>query len=344
MEPLLGKDMSALTLVASEVGLPKFAAKQMMQWLYQKHVRGIDEMTNLSKSAREKLQESYTIGTFDPIELKRSQDGTEKMLFPTSQDGQCVETVYIPDRNRGTLCISTQVGCKMHCAFCQTGLQGFHGNLSVSDILSQVEWGIRERDIDNVVLMGQGEPLDNVDNVLSALRILTSVKGAYEWSPKRITLSSVGIPQSLKRFLDESQCNLAISLHSPFAEQRGQLLPAERMHPIGETLDLLRQYDWTHQRRLSFEYIMIRNVNDTRVHAKELVSLLSGLSCRINLIRYHHTDANPQWEGSNEQTLESFRDFLTHHGLFATIRASRGEDIWAACGMLNTKNKQQESH
>jgi len=180
--------------------------------------------------------------------------------------------------------------------------------------------------------------------VLAVLHLLTSEKGAYEWSPKRITLSSVGIPQSLKRFLNESQCNLAISLHSPFAEQRGQLMPAERLHPIQETLTLLRQYDWTHQRRLSFEYIMIRNVNDSRVHAKELVSLLSGLSCRINLIRYHHTEATPQWEGSNEQTMESFRDFLTHHGLFATIRASRGEDIWAACGMLNTKNKQQESH
>lgn len=334
MEPLLGKDLPALAVIASECGLPKFAAGQMARWLYQNHVRAIGDMTNLSKQARETLVEKYDIGASEPVEVVTSHDGTEKALFPT-QDGHHVETVYIPSHSRGTLCVSTQVGCKMRCAFCQTGLQGFQGNLSVSDILSQVEWGIVRHDIDNVVLMGQGEPLDNIDNVLAALHLLTEAKEGYGWSPKRVTLSTVGIPKPLRRFLDESQCNLAVSLHSPLPEQRAQLMPAERMHPFAETLALLRQYDWTHQRRLSFEYVMLRGVTDSRIHAKTLLSLLKGVPCRINLIRFHHTDA-AQFEGTGEADIEHFRDYLTQHGLFTTIRASRGEDIWAACGMLHT--------
>lgn len=336
-QPLLGMNIQSLGLLAAEVGLPKFAASQIAQWLYQKQVRSIDDMTNLPKEGRRRLSENYEVGAQEPVDRVCSEDGTEKLLFPT-RDGHRVETVYIPDRSRGTLCISTQVGCKMHCAFCQTGLQGFQGNLCVSDILSQVAWGIREHDIDNVVVMGQGEPLDNADNVLEALQLLTAEKNGYGWSPRRVTLSTVGIPVPLRRFLDESQCNLAVSLHSPFPEQRAALMPAERLHPIAETLSLLRNYDWSHQRRLSFEYVMLKDVNDSRVHAKELLKLLDGLSCRINLIRYHHTEA-AQFEGTANEKVEAFRDFLTRHGLFSTIRASRGEDIWAACGMLNSKDK-----
>lgn len=337
MEPLLGKDLPALAAVAAECGLPKFAAGQMAQWIYQKHVRAIDDMTNLSKQARQTLAEKYCIGAADPVETVTSHDGTEKLLFPT-QDGHHVEAVYIPSHERGTLCVSSQVGCKMRCAFCQTGRQGFQGDLSACDILNQVEWGILRHDIDNVVLMGQGEPLDNIDNVLKALHLLTAAKEGYGWSPKRVTLSTVGIPKPLKRFLDESQCNLAVSLHSPIPEQRAQLMPAERMYPFADTLALLRQYDWTHQRRLSFEYVMLRGVTDSRVHAKTLLTLLKGVSCRINLIRFHHTNAT-QFGGTSEKDIELFRDYLTQHGLFTTIRASRGEDIWAACGMLHTSEK-----
>jgi len=336
---LLGLNIVELQGVATEMGLPRFAAKQMGQWLYQKHVRSVDDMTNLSKQARERLKENYEVGAVEPLQMLKSVDGTEKYLFPTS-NGQLVETVYIPDGDRATLCVSTQVGCKMNCLFCQTGKQGFEGNLAVSDILAQVGWAMRKRGLSNLVFMGQGEPFDNLDNVMKALDLLTSDEG-YGWSPKRITVSTVGLKKNLRRFLDESQCHLAVSLHSPIHEQRLQLMPAERQFAIADIVEMLREYDFAHQRRLSFEYIVFRGVNDSKVHADALLKLLRGLDCRVNLIRFHHIP-DVGLEGTDDVSMTEFRDYLTNHGLFTTIRASRGEDIMAACGLLSTKAKQEE--
>lgn len=321
--------------MAAELSMPRYAAKQMAQWMYQKHVTSVDDMTNLSKAAREALKaHGYEVGAVEPMQMMQSADGTEKYLFPT-EDGQAVETVFIPDEERHTLCISTQVGCKMNCLFCQTGKQGFHGNLSVSDILAQVLWAERERGLTNIVVMGQGEPLDNLNSLLRALDIITSGEG-LGWSPRRITVSTVGLRKNLHRFLEESQCHIAISLHSPIHEQRLQLMPAERQFPIEEIVDMLRTFeDFHHQRRLSFEYVVLHGMNDTPAHAKALVRLLRGLECRVNLIRWHaipDVDLPP----TDEASMLQLRDHLTQHGIYTTIRASRGEDIMAACGMLTT--------
>lgn len=259
-----------------------------------------------------------------------------EVSFPTA-GGKYVETVYIPDDDRATLCVSSQVGCKMNCLFCQTGKQGFEGNLTASDILNQI-YSLPERDkLTNIVFMGQGEPMDNLDNVLRSTEILTAAWG-YAWSPKRITVSSVGIKGKLRRFIEESECHLAISLHSPLHEQRAMLMPAEKAMPISEVVEMLRGYDFSHQRRLSFEYIVFGGLNDSKAHAREIVKLLNGLDCRINLIRFHQIP-DVGLHGADEERMTAFRDYLTAHGLFTTIRASRGQDIYAACGLLSTAEK-----
>ena len=351
---LLGMSLGELKSAVSELGMPQFTASQIARWLYQQHVGSIDEMTNISKANREKLSEHYEVGALAPIDCQRSKDGTVKYLFPvccrdtttngtgptTNGTGRFVETVFIPDKDRATLCVSSQVGCKMNCLFCQTGKQGFEGNLTAADILNQI-YSLPERDrLTNIVFMGQGEPMDNLDAILRATERLTADDG-YQWSPKRITVSSVGVRNKLKRFLDESQCHVAISMHSPFHEQRQMLMPAEKAMPISETVGLLRQYDFTHQRRCSFEYICFGGLNDSNIHAREIVKLVDGLECRINLIHFHAipgVDLPP----TDMLRMEQMRDYLTSHGVFATIRASRGEDIMAACGMLTTAMKEQQ--
>jgi 23S rRNA (adenine2503-C2)-methyltransferase len=273
----------------------------------------------------------------EPIDCQKSKDGTIKYLFPVSIDGKFVETVYIPDNDRATLCVSCQVGCKMNCLFCQTGKQGFEGNLTAADILNQI-YALPEREtLTNIVFMGQGEPMDNLDNVLRATEILTGDYG-YAWSPRRITVSSVGVKNKLKRFLDESECHVAISMHSPLPEQRQTLMPAEKQMSIEETVALLRQYDFSHQRRCSFEYICFGGLNDTPVFAREIIRLLQGLECRVNLIRFHEIPG-VDLPGSDEKRMEALRDYLTAHGVFTTIRASRGQDIFAACGLLSTARR-----
>lgn len=345
---LLGMSLTELKVAVKELGLPSFTATQIVKWLYVQHVKSIDEMTNLSKANRAKLAEFYTIGCADPIDAQYSKDGTIKYLFPvattcpmteehTLTSNKFVETVYIPDKDRATLCVSCQVGCKMNCLFCQTGKQGFEGNLSARDILNQIYSLPQRESLTNIVFMGQGEPMDNLDNVLRATDILTA-DYAYAWSPRRITVSSVGIKNKLKRFLDESECHVAISMHSPIPEQRAQLMPAERGMSIKDVVELLRQYDFSHQRRLSFEYILFAGLNDSMTHAREIVRLLHGLECRINLIRFHHIPSVPLHE-TDEKKMESFRDYLTNKGIFTTIRASRGHDIYAACGLLSTAKK-----
>lgn len=326
MEALLGKTLTELQEVALSVGLQKFAGKQLAQWLYVQRVTSFDQMTNISIKGREALQAHYSIGRYAPVREAVSVDGTRKYLFPVGE--QFVETVYLPEEDRVTLCVSSQAGCKMGCRFCMTGTLGFHGHLSAAEILNQIFYF---DDLTNIVLMGEGEPMDNIDNVLRVLEIMTADYGCA-WSPKRITVSTVGIP-AMKRFLDESDCHLAVSMHNPFPAERAAVMPAEKLMSITDVIALLKQYDWSHQRRVSFEYICWSGVNDTPRHAKELLRLLKGLNCRINLIRFHQ-GVDRDFPASNEKTMEWFRDYLTQNNLTTTIRRSRGEDILAACGML----------
>ena len=346
---LLGQSETELKQLAQEMGMPAFVGKQMAQWLYAKGVMTIDEMTNISKANRERLAQRCTIGAHGPAEAMRSVDGTIKYLYRTL-DGHYIETVYIPDGDRATLCVSSQVGCKMGCAFCMTGRQGYAASLSAAEILNQI-YALPEREtLTNVVFMGQGEPFDNIDAVLRATEVLTASWG-FAWSPKRITVSTVGLRSGLQRFLDESRCHLAVSLHHPLHEGRQALMPAERAFPASELVNLLRQYDFcrrrpmnddsSHQRRLSFEYIVFKGINDSMDHARALVSLLDGLDCRINLIRFHDIPDTPL-KGVDDEAMLRFRDYLTGHGIFTTIRASRGQDIYAACGLLSTKKQEEE--
>ena len=344
---MLGMTPAELKAAVQELGMPAFTAKQIAQWLYEKHVSEIDEMTNLSKQNRERLSEHFEVGAMAPLQCQRSKDGTVKYLFPVLTTHHSplatkfVETVYIPDGERATLCVSCQVGCKMNCLFCQTGKQGWEGDLTVADILNQIYALPEAENLTNIVFMGQGEPMDNLDNVLRATEVLTADWG-YAWSPKRITVSSVGVKGKLKRFLDESQCHVAISMHSPIHEQRLQLMPAENAQRIADTVELLKQYDFTHQRRCSFEYICFAGLNDQPLHAREIVRLLEGLECRVNLIRFHEIPG-VDLPSSDEHRMEALRDYLTKHGVFTTIRASRGQDIFAACGLLSTMSKNKES-
>lgn len=357
---LLGMSLTELQQLCAIEGMPKFAARQICDWLYAKRVDSIDAMTNLSLKARSRLNEIAYIGRHTPVQCQVSKDGTKKYLFEiedlkvkseisreqTSQDSdnfifqlkKYVEAVYIPELNtsggspRATLCISCQVGCKMGCRFCVTGQQGFHGNLSASDILNQIfsipEFG----QLTNIVYMGMGEPMDNLSSVLHSTDVLTSDWG-LGWSPHRITVSSVGIIPGLKRFLDTCQCHLAVSLHNPFPQERLSIMPMQRAYPIADVIALLKQYDWSGQRRVSFEYTMFAGLNDSTRHAAELVRLLKGLHCRVNLIRFHSSPDTP-YRTASPQSMNQFRDYLNNHGITCTIRASRGEDIMAACGLL----------
>ncbi len=334
---LLGNNLAQLKEIAISLGLPPFTGKQLADWLYKKKVTSIDQMTNLSKAAREKLSQEYIVGLDKAIDIQASSDGTKKYLFPC-HTGSAIEAVMIPDADRATICVSSQAGCKMSCKFCMTGRQGFKGNLETAEIISQF-LSIDESDaLTNAVFMGMGEPLDNLDNVLAAIEILTADWG-FAWSPKRITLSSIGVMPALKRFLDETKVHLAISLHDPFPQERLALMPMQKAFPIEEDIKLIKQYDFTGQRRVSFEYTMFNRVNDTKQHADALVRMLRGLECRINLIRFHaipDSDLSP----SPMFIIEQFRDRINASGITATIRASRGEDILAACGMLSGKQKQ----
>ena len=340
MEVLLGKTLSELQEVALNVGLQRFAGKQLAEWLYIRRVTSFDDMTNISLKGREALKAQYTIGRHAPVREAVSVDGTRKYLFAVGD--QFIESVYIPEEDRATLCVSTQMGCKMGCKFCMTGTLGFHGHLSPAEIINQIfeidQLAItnEQSPLTNVVYMGEGEPMDNIDNVLRSLEIMTAPYGCA-WSPKRITVSTVGVP-AMKRFLDESECHLAISMHDPFPAERATIMPAEKMLSITEVVALLKQYDWSHQRRVSFEYICWHGQNDTIRHAKELLRLLKGLNCRINLIRFHagveDIKNERRFPASDEKQMEWFRDYLTQNGLTTTIRRSRGEDILAACGML----------
>ncbi len=334
-EVLLGKNLQQLKDVAVDLGLPQFVGKQLADWLYKKKVCTFEAMTNLSKSAREKLSERYAVGRVAPLHEVVSADGTKKYLFCTQHGA--VEAVFIPEADRATVCVSSQVGCKMNCAFCMTGKQGFSGNLSADEILNQM-FSLPDADrLTNMVLMGMGEPFDNTDAVMAALEALTADWGAA-WSPRRITVSTVGLIPGMKRFIAESQCHLAISLHHAFPEGRLAMMPSERAYPMQRIVDELRRADFRGQRRLSFEYIVFEGKNDSMRHARELVRLFKDLNCRVNLIRFHAIP-NVDFRSPSMEKMEQFRDYLNENGIVCTIRRSRGEDISAACGLLSTEKK-----
>lgn len=338
--PLLGMTLDELTALAKELGLPAFTGKQIADWLYKKHVTDIEEMTNLSKTARNKLNEKFEVGGSAPVAVQTSADGTRKYLFSVSGK-QSIETVMIPDGDRATLCVSSQAGCRMGCRFCMTARQGLQVNLSAGEIIGQFSHVEERSRLTNAVYMGMGEPMDNIGEVLKSLQILTSDWG-FAWSPRRITVSTIGVLPAMKRFLDESECHLAVSLHNPFDDGRRELMPMQKAYPLEKVIDSIRQYDFTGQRRVSFEYIMFAGRNDLAKHADALARLLQGLECRVNLIRFH-TIPDCDLKPSPDTIMERFKNQLMGKGLMTTIRASRGEDILAACGLLSTKNQLQST-
>lgn len=359
-ERLIGKNLEELKVVAAQVGLPRFAAGQLARWLYVKKAKTIEQMTDISKAGRARLMEQYEVGVVPYSSVMESSDGTKKYLFPVacsksaelnaSSSPDCdpstleegaIESVMIPDGDRATLCVSAQSGCRMGCHFCMTGRQGFHGNLSAADIISQFLCVDESDSLTNAVFMGMGEPMDNYDNVLRAIEILTADWG-FAWSPKRITVSTVGVLPALRRFLDESKCHLAVSLHDPFAQERLSIMPVQKAYPLDKVIDLIKEYDFTGQRRVSFEYTMFAGFNDTKAHADALARLLKGLECRVNLIRFHKIPDFP-YGTSADAVIENFRQRLLSSGIVATLRASRGEDIFAACGMLAGKHRERKS-
>jgi len=340
---LFGLTPNQLKTVAVTLGLPSFTGTQLAEWLYKKRVVSFADMTNLSKQAREKLENEYCVDLTAFSKVQTSKDGTKKYLYPT-QTAKFIEAAYIPDADRATLCVSTQIGCKMGCLFCMTGKQGFQGNLSAGEIINQIQSLPEFEQLTNIVYMGMGEPMDNVEAVLDSIEIMTSDKG-YGWSPKRITVSTIGIIPAMMHFLDKCQAHLAVSLHSPFDLERQEIMPIQSVYPITEVIHEIKRWELGRQRRISFEYIMFKGVNDTPRHANELVRLLNGIKCRINLIRFHPIPDTPL-EGTTDEGIVEFQNRLKAKGLTVTIRASRGEDIFAACGLLSTKElmrKQQET-
>lgn len=332
-EKLYGKTLNELIAVTKRISLPGFAAKQIADWLYKKEILSIDEMSNLSMKTRELLSAEYEIGLSAPVNEAKSLDGTKKYLYNVLND-KFIETAYIPDDDRATICVSSQAGCKMGCIFCMTGKQGFQGNLSSNEILNQFRSMPEFRSLTNMVYMGMGEPLDNITEVLKSLDILTNQWG-YAWSPTRITVSTVGLVAGIKEFLEKSRCHLAVSLHSPFDEERRKLMPVQRTNTVREVLDIIRNFDFNSQRRVSFEYILFKGVNDTPDHIKELARILNGIKCRMNIIRFHPIPGS-DFQSPNLGATINFKEALNAKGILTTIRASRGVDIQAACGLLST--------
>ena len=334
---LLGKsveEIQELLLESSAIAkLPSYLAKQITEWIYKKNAISFDEMTNISAANRLLLNEYFSVGITAPSITHVSKDGTQKFLFGD------VETVLIPDGDRLTLCVSSQAGCKMNCAFCATGKMGFRRNLSAAEILNQYAFlanegrkRMSEHTITNIVFMGMGEPLDNTCEVIATLQALTSDWG-FALSPRRITVSTIGIIPALQQLIEQTECHIAVSLHNPYHEQRLMLMPSEKVYTLENILALLARYDWAHQRKLSFEYVMLGGLNDSPLHAKILARLIRNLPCHVNLIPYHpHETAT--FIPSSRKATEAFQNILTEKGINCTIRSSRGQDINAACGLL----------
>ncbi len=340
---LLGMSQDALEQFFVEHGDKPFRARQIMQWIYQRGVTDFDEMTDLSKKLRGWLQQAAEVSLPGIRSRHDSSDGTVKWLFE-SGSGQAVETVFIPEPGRGTLCISSQVGCALDCAFCATGAQGFNRNLTSGEIIGQVWHAIRElprRDngdpaVTNIVFMGMGEPLANYRNVVPVLKLLVS-DYAYGLSRRRVTISTSGIVPLIDKLGDECNVSLAVSLHAPNDELRDEIVPINKLHPIAGLLDACWAYTAKHSNRfITFEYVMLRGVNDSLAHADELAELLLGNPAKVNLIPFNPFPGT-RFERSSADTIMHFQNRLRQRGLVATTRKTRGDDIDAACGQLAGK-------
>lgn len=338
---LLGMNPEELTGVARALGLKDYAAKQLAHWLYVERVDSIDAMSNLSLVARAALAEAYELGREQPRQASISRDGTAKYLYSVQGPGlkgagRTVETAVIPEGKRVTACLSSQVGCRMGCCFCATGAQPYGGNLTPAQILNQLFSLPEGQNVTNIVFMGMGEPLDNYPHLTRAIECLCSDWGCA-MSPRRITVSTVGASDNLLPFIRQSECHLAVSLHSPFDAQRQELVPASRGMLLRGLMDTIRQGHWYGQRKLSFEYVLIKGVNDSPDHQRATAQLLRGLPALVNIIPFHpHPFAPAALQPPSARSLNAFAEGLTALDVKCTIRLSRGEDISAACGLLST--------
>jgi len=337
---LLNLDRAAMQEFFVGIGEKPFRATQVIQWIHQYGVDDFDAMTNLGKELRARLRDTAEIRVPEIIQDQTAADGTRKWLLRLN-DGNAIETVFIPEEDRGTLCVSSQVGCTLNCSFCSTGHQGFNRSLTVAEIISQLLVANRalgrdpkgDRIITNVVLMGMGEPLLNFDNVLPAMRLMLD-DYAYGLSRRRVTLSTAGVVPMLERLREECPVSLAVSLHAPNDALRDQLVPLNKKYPIQELLAACRHYCADSPRsRVTFEYVMLEGVNDSIEHAHELVRILSDVPSKVNLIPFNPFPQT-QYRRSSKQAIDRFRDVLIAAGLTTITRKTRGDDIDAACGQL----------
>ena len=346
--PLIGLSLPEMQAVMEEAGVPKFRAKQVWNWIYHRGVKNFSAMANLPRDLRARLAEKYSIERPAVAAEQKSSDGTIKWLLKLS-DGQMVETVYIPEEKRGTLCVSSQVGCTLTCKFCHTGTQPLVRNLGAEEILQQIlhardvlgEWPkagekqADDRELTNIVMMGMGEPLYNYDNVSKALKICMDADG-LNISRRRITLSTSGVVPQIVQCGEELNVNLAISLHAPDDALRSKIMPINKKYPLAELLDACRNYpSLSEQRRITFEYVMLKDVNDSDDQARALVKLLAGIPCKVNLIPFNPW-AGAEFETSSNNRVHGFARILQGAGLDAPVRRPRGQDILAACGQLKS--------
>ncbi|RMF43110.1 MAG: 23S rRNA (adenine(2503)-C(2))-methyltransferase RlmN [Deltaproteobacteria bacterium] len=328
------KNLSPEELVEflATLGEKPFRARQLLRWIYQRDVTDFGAMTDLSKDLRARLAEKAEISDLAPEQVQVSCDGTRKYLFRLG-DGQTVESVRIPmDEGRTTLCISSQVGCAMACSFCLTGTFGLVRNLTAAEIVNQVLAARRDGPVNNIVFMGMGEPLHNLDNVVRALRILYAGEG-LNYGPRRVTLSTSGLVPEMRELGRQIRVGLAVSLNATTNELRDRLMPVNRRYPIEELLQACRDYPLQPRERITFEYVLLGGINDTLADAKRLVRLMHGVPAKINLIQYNEHDGS-DFKSPSREDVETFQGYLLDHGLVAVKRASKGQDILAACGQL----------
>lgn len=336
LQSLFGYDLNALQSIAEKLNLGQSAAVKMYKYIYNAGVSSINDMVTISAKKRNLLKRYYTTDIVPFSDVQVSVDGTKKYLFDYG-DFRLVEAAYIPEDNRATLCISSQVGCKMGCSFCMTARQGFQANLTVAEILNQIA-AIPERDkITNIVFMGMGEPFDNADNVFKAIDIIIHQQG-FGIAPGKVTVSTIGIIPGINRLFAETKCNLAISLHNPFSHERKQIMPVENRYKLNDTMDIITGLSLKEQQRVFFEYILFDGVNDSQDHILELSKLLNNMSCKVNVIRFHPIPGSDLKSPDEDNVIKFMRD-LNSKGVVATVRKSRGQDIFAACGLLSTQKK-----
>ena len=354
---LLGLSVSKLGDFFEQLGEKRFRATQMVKWIHQMGERDFDQMTNLSKSLREKLHKSAEICLPEVVSCQDSSDGTRKWLIKV-EGGSCIEMVYIPEKDRGTLCVSSQIGCALDCSFCATGKQGFNRDLSTAEIIGQLwiaaesfdQFGTKSpRRVTNVVMMGMGEPLMNFDNVVDAMNLMME-DNAYGLSKRRVTLSTAGVVPALDQLAEVTDVSLAISLHAPNDELRNELVPINRKYSVTDFVQSAKNYIEKmpdNRRKATVEYTLMDQVNDRSVHARELAQLLRDLPCKINLIPFNPFPGSDYKRVTNT-ALNRFRDILQGEGYTVTVRTTRGDDIAAACGQLagevNDRTKRQQRY